>query len=138
MTFRFVARTAGVEVDPDGDFTAAGVAEGADGSGFILLFQCADAELDEEDVALGFDTHCVVTANEGAAYGCVREAVLAGNVLTVSLDRSALEDLGLDDPEIEATIEAPADQLAQLREHLPRILAYGRPDALPRRVAVRA
>lgn len=136
MTLRFIARAAGVDVDPDGESTSAGVSEGADGDGLILLFQCGAAELDEQDVALGFDTHCLVTANQGTAYGCVREAVLTGNLLTVSVDPAALDDLGLDDPEIEATIEAPAEQLAQFREYLPRILAYGRQDALPRRVMV--
>lgn len=136
MTIRFVARAAGADVDPDGDFTAAGLSEGADGSGFVLLFQCGAPEPDEQDVVLGLDTHCLVTADQGTAYGCVREAVLAGNGLTVSLDPAALDDLGLDDPEIEATIEAPAEQLAQFREHLPGILAYGRRDALPGRVSI--
>jgi hypothetical protein len=108
MTIRFVARAAGADVDPDGDFTAAGLSEGADGSGFVLLFQCGALEPDEQDVVLGLDTHCLVTADQGTAYGCVREAVLAGNVLTVSLDPAALDDLGLDDPEIEGASSAGA------------------------------
>jgi hypothetical protein len=136
MTFRFVAGAAGVDVDPDGEFTVAGVSEGAEGTGFMLLFQCGAADPDDQEVALGLDTHCLSTADQGTAYGCVREAVLTGNVLAVSLDPSALDDLGLDDPEIEVTIEAPADQLAQFREYLPRILGYGRHDALPRRVSI--
>jgi hypothetical protein len=34
------------------------------------------------------------------------------------------------------TIEVTADQLAQFREYLPRILGYGRHGALPRRVSI--
>ncbi|MEU6759778.1 hypothetical protein [Streptomyces sp. NPDC046685] len=32
------------------------------------------------------DTHCLVTAGQRTAYGCVREAVLEGSVLRVVLD----------------------------------------------------
>ncbi|WP_460064320.1 hypothetical protein [Streptomyces sp. YKOK-I1] len=53
------------------------------------------------------DTHCLVTPDQGTAYGCVREVELDGEVLRVTLEPSSLEVL-------------------------PRILAYGRPDARPR------
>ncbi|MEV7777054.1 Imm10 family immunity protein [Kitasatospora sp. NPDC088351] len=136
MTYRFTARAAAADTDPDSYFAEAGLAEHADGSGFILLFMSGEEEPDEQDIALGFDTHCLVTADQGTAYGCVREVVLTGNVLRVSLDPSDLAALGLDDPEIEATIEAPAEDLARFREVLPEVLAYGRADALPTRVVV--
>ncbi|MFF4573689.1 hypothetical protein [Streptomyces sp. NPDC001410] len=70
MTYRFVARAAGAEIDPDGDFVEAGVAEGEDGSGFVMLFMCDGQEPDDQEVSLGMDTHCLVTANQGTAYGC--------------------------------------------------------------------
>lgn len=136
MTYRFTARAAGAEIDPDGYFTEAGLSEGEDGSGFVLLFMSGEENPDEQDTALGFDTHCLVTAGQGTAYGCVREAVLTGNVLRVSLAPGALAGLRLADADIEATIEAPADDVARFREVLAEVLAYGRADALPVRVAL--
>lgn len=86
MTYRFTARAARTEIDPDGYFTEAVLAEGADGSGFILMFMAGEEEPDDQEVALGMDTHCLVTAGQGTPYGCVREAVLTGDVLRISLD----------------------------------------------------
>ncbi|MFE7479729.1 Imm10 family immunity protein [Streptomyces sp. NPDC057552] len=133
MTYRFTAREAGAEEDPNGYFVEAFLAEGGDedGGGFVLMFMAGEEEPDEQDVALGLDTHCLVTPDQGTAYGCVREAVLTGNVLRVSLAPKALADLGLTDSEIEAVIEAPAEDIALFREMLVRVLAYGRADALP-------
>lgn len=136
MTYRFTARAAGVEIDPDGYFTEAGLAEREDGSGFILLFMAGEDDPDDQEVALGLDTHCLVTAGQGTAYGCVREAVLEGNIFRVSLDPEALESLGLDDSEIEAVIETPAEDVARFREVLAQVLTYGRADALPARVVL--
>ncbi|MFF7675354.1 Imm10 family immunity protein [Actinacidiphila glaucinigra] len=137
MAYRFVAHAAGMEIDLDHDcFIEAGVSEGVDGSGFAMLFQCSADEPDEQDVSLGFDTYCLVTARQGTAYGCVRSVELTGDVLRVSLAPEALPELGLDDPEIEAVLAAPAEDIARFREVLPRVLAYGREDARPARVDV--
>ncbi|MFJ5025782.1 Imm10 family immunity protein [Streptomyces goshikiensis] len=136
MTSRFTARVATTEIDPDGYFTEAALAEGEDGSGFILIFMAGEDDPDDQEIALGMDTHCLVTAGQGTAYGCVREAVLTGNVLRVSLDPEALEDLRLNDGEIEAVIEAPAEDIVLFREVLAQVLVYGRADAIPIRVAV--
>lgn len=133
MTYRFVAREAGAEIDPDGDFIEAGI---SDRDGFVMLFQCGGEEPDEQDVALGMDTHCLVTAGQGTAYGCVRAVELTDEVFRVSLDPDSLPALGLSDCEIEAVIEAPAADIAQFREVLARVLAYGRADARPLRAAV--
>lgn len=136
MTYRFTARAARTEIDPDGYFTEAALAEGEDGSGFILMFMAGEEEPDGQEIALGMDTHCLVTAGQGTAYGCVREAVLTGNVLRVSLDPGALEDLRLTDSEIEAVIEAPAEDIILFREVLSQVLGYGRADAVPTRVGI--
>ncbi|WP_406359529.1 Imm10 family immunity protein [Streptomyces sp. NBC_00715] len=136
MTYRFTARAARTEIDPDGYFTEAALAEGEDGSGFILMFMAGEEEPDGQEVALGMDTHCLVTAGQGTAYGCVREAVLTGNILRVSLDPGALEDLRLTDSEIEAVIEAPAEDIILFREVLSQVLGYGRADAVPTRVGI--
>lgn len=136
MTYRFTARAARTEIDPDGYFTEAALAEGEDGSGFILMFMAGEEEPDDQEVALGMDTHCLVTAGQGTAYGCVREAVLTGNTLRVSLAPEALEDLRLSDSEIEAVIEAPTEDVVLFREVLAQVLAYGRADAVPTPLAV--
>ncbi|GAA2281765.1 hypothetical protein GCM10010145_62140 [Streptomyces ruber] len=136
MTYRFIARAARTETDPDGYFTEASLAEAEDGSGFILMFMAGEEVPDEQEVALGMDTHCLVTAGQGTAYGCVREAVLTGDVLRVSLDPAALHDLRLSDSEIEAVIAAPAEDVVVFREVLAQVLGYGRADAVPTRLAV--
>ncbi|KAB1143222.1 hypothetical protein F7R91_25790 [Streptomyces luteolifulvus] len=60
MTYRFVARAAGAQIDLEDDcFIEAGIAEEEDGDGFIMLFQCRAGEPDEQDVSLGLDTPCV-------------------------------------------------------------------------------
>lgn len=50
----------------------------------------------------------------------------------MTLDPSSLDALGLADPVVEAVLRAPAAEVARMREVLPRVLAYGRPDARPR------
>ncbi len=109
----------------------AGVAESNGEDAFSLLFMCDFDEPDAQEVSLGMDTHCLVTPDQGTAYGCVREVELSGDVLRVTLDPASLDDLGLTDPVIEALLRAPAADVARMREVLPRILAYGRPDARP-------
>ncbi|RBQ11621.1 hypothetical protein DP939_45080 [Spongiactinospora rosea] len=130
MTIRFIARVVGVEDGAD-DCLSAGIAETEDGDGMMFDFQCSLYEPDEQDIALGWDTHCVVTANQGTAYGAVNELTLHGNVLRIVLDPDDLEALGLPDPEIEAIIEADDEAIEEFRSALRRILAYGRADARP-------
>ncbi|MBB2913095.1 hypothetical protein FHS43_004393 [Streptosporangium becharense] len=122
MTIRFIARVVGVEDGAD-DCLSAGIAETEDGDGMLFDFQCALYEPDEQDIALGWDTH----ANQGTAYGAVNELTLHGNVL----DPDDLEALGLPDPEIEAIIEADDEAIEEFRNALRRILAYGRVHARP-------
>ncbi|MFD8563638.1 Imm10 family immunity protein [Streptosporangium canum] len=130
MTIRFIARVVGVEEGAD-DCLSAGIAETEDGEGMMFVFQCALYEPDEQDIALGWDTHCVVTANQGTAYGAVNELTLHGNVLRIVLDPHDLDALGLPDPEIEAIIEADDASIEEFRNALRRILAYGSADVRP-------
>ncbi|MFE2086297.1 Imm10 family immunity protein [Streptomyces sp. NPDC059460] len=132
MTYRFTARIVCGFDDPDeDDCVMAGVAESNDEEGFSLLFMCDFDEPDAQEVSLGMDTHCLVTPDQGTAYGCVREVELDGDVLRVTLDPASLNDLGLTNPVVEALLRAPAADVTRMREVLPRILAYGRPDARP-------
>lgn len=121
----------GVEEEPEDEFLSAGIAETEDGDGVRFIFQCSTYEPDEQDVALGWDTHCVVTANQGTAYGAVNELTLRGNVLRIALAPHDLDALDLPDPEIEAIIEADDEVIEEFRNALRRILAYGRADARP-------
>lgn len=133
MVYRFTALVACGLDDPDvDDCMTAGVAESNDEKGFSLLFMCDFDEPDEQDVSLGMDTYCLVTPDQGTAYGCVRDVELTDDVLRVTLDSESLDNLGLTDPVVEALLRAPAADVARLREVLPRILAYGRPDTRPR------
>ncbi|MFC9458442.1 Imm10 family immunity protein [Streptomyces sp. NPDC058430] len=133
MTYRFTALIACGLDDPEmDDCLMAGVAESDDEDGFSLLFMCDFDEPDAQEVSLGMDTHCLVTPDQGTAYGCVREVQLDNDVLRVTLDPESLDDLGLTAPVVEALLRAPAEDLARMREVLPRILQYGRPEARPR------
>jgi hypothetical protein len=136
MTYRFTALIACGLDDPEmDDCLMAGVAESDGEDGFSLLFMCDFDEPDAQAVSLGMDTHCLVTPDQGTAYGCVREIQLGNDVLRVTLDPESLDDLGLTDPVVEALLRAPADDLARMREVLPRILRYGRPEARPKLIS---
>ncbi|MGI5250087.1 Imm10 family immunity protein [Actinacidiphila glaucinigra] len=132
MTFRFEAHIAcGFDDPQQDDCVLAGVAESNDGEDFSLIFMCGFGEPDAQEVRLGFDTHCLVTPDQGTAYGCIRQVELDGDVLRVTLDPESLDALGLDEPVVEAVLRAPAADVSRMREVLARILAYGRPDARP-------
>ncbi|MFF0485279.1 Imm10 family immunity protein [Streptomyces sp. NPDC004435] len=134
MTYRFVANIAygwHDELPPGAYCPSAGVIESEDEESFVLEFQSFVEEPDEQNVRLGMDSYCVVTPDQNTAYGCVRTVELSGDLLRVTLDPAYLDDLGLDDPVIEAVLNAPPEDVARMREALVRILAYGRSDALP-------
>ncbi|WP_309505261.1 Imm10 family immunity protein [Streptomyces sp. KM273126] len=127
MTYSFTARVACGLDDPDeDDCMMAGVAESNDEEGFSLLFMCGFNEPDSQEVSLGMDTHCLVTPDQGTAYGCVHKVELSGDLLRVTLDSASLDDLGLVDPVVEALLYAPAADVARLREG-PGVRAPGRP-----------
>jgi hypothetical protein len=134
VTYRFIANIAygwQEKRPPDIYVPTAGVAESEDEESFALEFQGGFEEPDEQDIRTGCDSYCVVTPDQNTAYGCVRTVELEGNVLRVTFDPAYLEDLYLDDPVVEAVLHAPAEDIARMTEALTRILAYGRPDALP-------
>jgi hypothetical protein len=134
MAYRFTARVVAAEVEPDNDVVRAGVSEDEEGEGFFLLFMSNIGEPSRRNVSLGLDSHCLVTQDQGTAYGCVREVALSEGLLTVSLTPASLDDLGLDDAEIEAELAAPDEDIEQMREMLAHVPAYGREEARPRRV----
>lgn len=131
MTIRFTARAVGVDEDTELECLTAGVAEEEDGSGMVLLFMCSLVEPDEQDVELGEDTHCLVTADQATAFGAVERVALRDKVLHIKVAADSLDALGLDDQEIEAFLEVDDDSIDELRVGLGRVMAYGRPEARP-------
>ncbi|QFG21109.1 Imm10 family immunity protein [Actinomadura sp. WMMB 499] len=131
MTIKFTAQVVGVEELPDEETLLAGVAEHEDGSGLSLTFMCGLYEPDEQDTALGMDSYCLVTPDQGTAYGGVSEATLQDGVLRVVVAEHDLEALKLDETDIEAGLAVDNESVEQLRRGLRRILAYGRLDARP-------
>ncbi|MFB7323866.1 Imm10 family immunity protein [Streptomyces sp. NPDC056190] len=104
MTYRFTANIAYGWHEPGPDIYAltAGVAESKGGESFALEFQCSFEEPDAQDIRNGSDSYCVVTPDQGTAYGCVRTVELEGDILRVTFDPDSLEALFLDDPVVEA------------------------------------
>ncbi|MFD8010626.1 Imm10 family immunity protein [Streptomyces sp. NPDC058955] len=134
MTYRFVANVAygwHQELPPGIGVPTAGIAESEGDEGFALEFQGGVEEPDEQAVRLGMDSYCVVTPDQNAAYGCVRTVELERNLLRVTFDPAALDDLELDDPVVEAVLNAPAEDVARIRDALIHALSYGRSAALP-------
>ncbi|MGW1612468.1 Imm10 family immunity protein [Streptomyces sp. NPDC002285] len=109
----------------------AALAEADDEEAFSMMFMCAFGEPSAQDVAHGFDTHCVVTPDQSTAYGCVRAVELDEDVLRVTLDPASLDALELTDPVVEAVLHVPEADTARMLGVLARILAYGRLDARP-------
>ncbi|MFD9442447.1 Imm10 family immunity protein [Streptomyces sp. NPDC060006] len=136
MAHRFTARVVAAEVDRANDVMRAGVAEDDGGEGFFLLLMSSIGESSRQNVSLGLDTYCLVTQDQGTAYGCVREVALSDNLLTVSLDPASLDDLALEYAQIEALLDASEEDIERLREVLVQVLAFGREDARPRRVVL--
>jgi immunity protein 10 of polymorphic toxin system len=124
----FTAYVAGVD---DGDCLVAGVAERDDGTGRALIFQASLEEPDEQDVDLGMDTYCLVTEQQGTAYGCVQELTIDGDRLRMLLREDALADLGLPDSAVEVRLAVDTAAIDQLGEALRQILSYGRESARP-------
>ncbi|MFJ8983094.1 Imm10 family immunity protein [Streptomyces sp. NPDC102282] len=134
MTYRFTARVAVAGIDRDNDVMQAGVAEDEAGDGFFLLFMSNIGEPSRQNVALELDSHCLVTQDQGTAYGCVREVTLSNGLLTVSLDPASLDDLGLEDTKIEAELDVPDEDIERMRDVLVQVMAFGREEARPQRV----
>ncbi|MFD4949264.1 Imm10 family immunity protein [Streptomyces sp. NPDC058239] len=136
MTYRFTARVVGTEIIPGDDVMLAGVAEDEEEGSFSLVFMGSVAEPSRQDLALGWDTHCVVTPDQNTAYGCVRKTALTNNMLTVSPAQDSLDALALEDAEIKTILDAPAEDVTRLRHILAKVMACGRQNARPERVGL--
>ncbi|MFF0154450.1 Imm10 family immunity protein [Micromonospora sp. NPDC005203] len=125
-----VAHAAGFEHDEDDEVVEAGFAEGADGSGFALMFQRTDYEPDEQDISLDMDTYCLTTGDGRTHYGGLLGAELDGGQLTLRLAPGAAEAIGLSEVTT-VRLHVDAASLAALRNGLPQVVNWGRCEEIP-------
>jgi hypothetical protein len=79
----------------------------------------------------GMDTYClVVDPGQATSYGGVLEREVTDRHLRLALAEGAAADLGLP-MRSEFSLELIEDHLATVRRGLRRVLASGRPDAVP-------
>lgn len=111
-----------IGVDRDHDVLLVGLAENADLGGWQLIFQRAD-EFDDQDVALGMDTYCIVSGNqEGTIYGGVVDWEPIGNTIDFSFTPDAAAELGMA-INTRIRLEGSEAQVGQVVAGLRRILA---------------
>jgi hypothetical protein len=126
-----VLRDAG---EDDGDVYVVGVRESTDSEAWSLLFiECCDLS-NEQDIALGMDTYClVVSPGQATHYGGVRECELTNGELRLLLSEDAAATLEMP-PTARFVLELPSHQHELLRRGLRRVLNSGRADAIPQRL----
>lgn len=123
-------------VEDDGDVYVVGVRETTDPESWSLMFmECYDAE-DEQEIALGMDTYClVVDPGQATHYGGVRECEVAGTRLRLVLTEDAAATLGMPSDTC-FDLALSSQQLDLLGRGLRRVLTSGRAETIPRRLQV--
>ncbi|MER6447604.1 Imm10 family immunity protein [Streptomyces venezuelae] len=124
-----ISRSFGYEEDDVDEVVEAGFSEGADGAGFVLSVQRTAYEPDDQDVALGMDTYCLVSGGR-SHYGGMLRARRDGDSLQLNFSPAASSSLGIP-AEIRVIFEGPVDSIAEFFSGLPGILAWGRPEERP-------
>jgi hypothetical protein len=82
------------------------------------------------------DSYClVVDPGQATYYGGVLECEILGEELVLRLTEEAAEDLGTPS-NMRFKLAMDPDRLQMLRRGLAKVLTSGRPDAMPRRLAV--
>jgi hypothetical protein len=123
-----VVRDAG---EDDSDTYIVGVCESPDPDAWSLIFMECD-----EDKEPGMDTYClVVHPGEATCYGGVVECELRGSDLRLRLTEEAAETLGTP-TDLRFTLVLDSAKVQMLGRGLSRVLTSGRPDAVPRRLAI--
>ncbi|MFG3603569.1 Imm10 family immunity protein [Micromonospora chersina] len=98
----------------------------------LALMECdEDAVEDPQEIALGWDTYClVVDPGQATHYGGVVECEVTETRLRLALTSEAAQALALP---IDATfgLQLSADQICMLKRGLTRVLTSGRRNARP-------
>lgn len=98
-----------------------------------MFMECYDAD-DEQEIALGMDTYClVVDPGQATHYGGVRECEITGLQLRLALDEDAATTLAMP-TETRFDLDLTQQQVDLLRRGLSRVLTTGRPNAIPHRL----
>ena len=118
--------------EDDDEVYVIGLRQSADDSeSWSLMFmECYDSE-DEQEIAQGMDTYClVVDPGQATAYGGVLECELTSNRLRLLLSDETAQSLRIP-TQLDFALALQEDQLAMVRRGLGRVLTSGRPDAVP-------
>jgi hypothetical protein len=110
-----------VSVWQDSEVTGVALAEGADSSGWNLVFQ-RSKRFTAEDARMGQDTYSITDEAGTTVYGGVARWQIAGSALTVALDEAASAGLGLPGT-LAITLAIDPATIAQVSTALGDILA---------------
>ncbi|WP_211264240.1 Imm10 family immunity protein [Streptosporangium amethystogenes] len=125
-----VARTVGRDDDPE--LILFGMAEHEDGTGNALIFMMSTEEPDEQEIALGMDTYCIVREDQaGTTYGGVTHCEINSGRLTLHFTAEAAKELHVE-PVVRIDLQIDDDSVELLRSSLQEILLSGRHDQHPR------
>jgi hypothetical protein len=122
--------------EDDRDMYVVGVRETTDPESWSLMFmECYDAE-DEQEIALGMDTYClVVDPGQATHYGGVKECEFTGTELRLVLAEDAATALGMPS-HARFVLDLPPHQRELLGRGLRRVLTSGRAEAMPQLLRV--
>lgn len=119
------------DYEGDGTYTL-GLAESTDGlSGRSLLLMCSTEEPDEQDIAAGLGTYCLVDEVQATAYGGVLNFTVKDRELLMELTSTTATALGLKKERLRLSLNVPENQLTLLRQRASRVLLYGSPTQHP-------
>jgi Immunity protein 10 len=124
--------------EDDSDIYILGVRETAEDDSWSLVFmECDDDDAeDEQEIALGMDTYClVVDPGQATFYGGVLECELTAGQLRLLLTEEAAKALGTP-TELSFALAMDVEQVRMVSRGLARVLTSGRPDAVPRQLTV--
>jgi hypothetical protein len=122
--------------EDDGDVFIIAIREAdAAGSWTLMFMEPYDVE-DPQEVQLGMDTYClVVDPGQATCYGGVRECVLDGERLRLTLTAEAADSLGMP-VGTSFGLELSPQQVDLLSRGLARVLTSGRADEVPQRLTI--
>ncbi|NUT98134.1 MAG: hypothetical protein HOY78_39595 [Saccharothrix sp.] len=123
------ARSFGYVEDDEDEVLEAGFSEHEDGSGLVLLLQATAHEPDEQEIRLGMDTYCLVSAGR-THYGGLRRVERDGDLVRFSFDADAVEVLELP-AELAVRLDGPPEAVQRFFAGLPLVLTRGRETGWP-------